>query len=603
MNWTGGKLFRHSFKDKNTLKARERLHFAKVKRLAHKNRREVASPSRLPGSTPVFAQRQQENGHSEPIDHSPYFGTQARITSKKHKPQSHTRHLNALSPTKEDSHLFSEINTLPSSQTDKLDDLRRRLLQKSDWASISISRPLNVHFTTEEERYNYGRRRPLTNADRQRLVSTEKRRAPIFQPYGWPSKGRKKRGMEDDVSTQPNIDDISIRIHEHKVTELTPRLPSVSHVGSRLSSESMLLDREESFDGDMMDSSSILVNPRSSGTLGTLGLQDSSTLPAARNPMLHEGEQTHIDDSSAKFPVLNRQGLFATHGYQTRYIPPIADSAGPWQYSTQEEFPFDIPGLEMKSPVEEPMREQNNSFFNERNEISSATKSDNRIGRRLSANPAKSPRRVFFGQRVEEKPNDYPNADDIWKRLIFKQRDETNKPNEMLITDLYNDFYKRRNTVDVEDTSSINESKGLDDNINIATDVSVNSEVFPTAENTPLHCAASPGDGEEVPSETDFLSQFSPMEGYIDEYLSVMSMHNNAAKSNNSICLASPEGNFSNHDSLEASGTPDQAPGFSHERVTRFPATSSLDPSSSNVFNRQQLPTDRMSYMPGYSAA
>ena len=53
--------------------------------------------------------------------------------------------------------------------TTKSGALKHALLQQTDWAAVSLARPLEIRFASAEERERFGKRRKLTDSDRKRL--------------------------------------------------------------------------------------------------------------------------------------------------------------------------------------------------------------------------------------------------------------------------------------------------------------------------------------------------------------------------------------------------------------------------------------------------
>ncbi|WEW58398.1 hypothetical protein PRK78_003866 [Emydomyces testavorans] len=608
MNWTGGRLSRHSFKDKHTRRAREKLHFAKVRRLASRNRKEDLSPIRIPRSTPdvveisgapLIRHGNKKNGESgfRNADKNQYLQKKDNLRDGWKRPGQQTSIGNS-------NKVSSDGNTLGSLKlpAENLEDIRRKLLQKSDWAHLSASRPLNLHFITEEERYNYGRRRPLTQADQKRLAAPEKRRAPVFQSYQWSSKRRKRGEPRDDASTQPNLDDISIRIDEQKLASLTPRLRSDSQVMSQISSEPMLLDREEGNEGNIKRSTSIFAKLRSNGTVNIFGTPDNGF----STPCDFGGSQRKQTPTcptvfkQSDLPMLNRHGAFTTHGHQTMYIPPgledvtVLDAS---EYSNPTGLSPHIPVLGDKSRMERPVNTQEASSYDPGAKISKKNKLGTPIEAHSHPIPSESPRRAtFFGQTIEESPKDFPSADEIWKRLIFKPRDDNIDRRE----ELGPSFFMEKEAGDIKDISSLHEADTLG-NI-ITNDSLTDMETFPTAANTSLNWTPSSKNCRMVPSETDFLSQFSPMGGYIDEFLGDMSMHNNATKTNKSVHLSSPETRFRDWHGFRHMEHIDEAPCSDFAWSSDPPAQSVRDPRSlgMNVPASPQSFASRSINNPGY---
>lgn len=121
----------------------------------------------------------------------------------------------------------------------QLDILRQKLLQKDDWATVSICRPLRMAFASVEEREKVGRRRRITEDDRKRQTIPTPR---VISPEFYTSKRRKlDLGGRMRMVTPKNIN-ITINGRPPAATQLSI-VGKVIH--SQQSSESMLLDREE----------------------------------------------------------------------------------------------------------------------------------------------------------------------------------------------------------------------------------------------------------------------------------------------------------------------------------------------------------------------
>ncbi|PYI07927.1 hypothetical protein BO78DRAFT_365794 [Aspergillus sclerotiicarbonarius CBS 121057] len=120
----------------------------------------------------------------------------------------------------------------PSQAAQRLDNIKRRLLKKSDWASVGVARPLKVLFPPVEVLRKFGRRRRITEDDRERLGSSVSRPNPI----------RNTKHSEDAVSDIGTIQGLDIRINGRPVGADRSNRSQPANV----SSQSMLLDCEES---------------------------------------------------------------------------------------------------------------------------------------------------------------------------------------------------------------------------------------------------------------------------------------------------------------------------------------------------------------------
>lgn len=123
----------------------------------------------------------------------------------------------------------------PPQVLSRLDRIKRQLLGTNDWAAIGVTRPVKMSFTPTEELERFGKRRKLTEADHNRLVSSGGR---INQPRP------RERARERASSEFGTIGNVDIQIHRPPAD---PASSSDSHnKTSNESSQSMLLDREDS---------------------------------------------------------------------------------------------------------------------------------------------------------------------------------------------------------------------------------------------------------------------------------------------------------------------------------------------------------------------
>lgn len=123
----------------------------------------------------------------------------------------------------------------PPQALSRLDRIKRQLLGTNDWAAIGVTRPVKMSFTPTEELENFGKRRKLTEADHNRLISSGGR---ISRP------GPRERTRERASSEFGTIGNVDIQIHQPLAD---PASSSTSHnKASNESSQPMLLDREDS---------------------------------------------------------------------------------------------------------------------------------------------------------------------------------------------------------------------------------------------------------------------------------------------------------------------------------------------------------------------
>lgn len=104
------------------------------------------------------------------------------------------------------------------------------MLEKADWASVAAARPLTVLFPPVEALQKFGRRRKITNDDRERLGSSVLRPKLTYGP-------KHRRGAESEESIQ----DLDIRISGQPVGA---NYPGFHGPPTDATSQSMLLDHE-----------------------------------------------------------------------------------------------------------------------------------------------------------------------------------------------------------------------------------------------------------------------------------------------------------------------------------------------------------------------
>ncbi|KAJ9271539.1 hypothetical protein DTO212C5_2331 [Paecilomyces variotii] len=133
---------------------------------------------------------------------------------------------------------FDKITTEHPASSSRLDILKQKLLQKNDWVTVSVTRPLKISYVSAEEREKVGRRRKITDDDRQRQKAPAQR---VISPEFYT---RKRRKLDQEGNKTGTSRDINIIINSYRPdTALLSTAAKIQH--SQQSSESMLLDREE----------------------------------------------------------------------------------------------------------------------------------------------------------------------------------------------------------------------------------------------------------------------------------------------------------------------------------------------------------------------
>ncbi|KAE8318610.1 hypothetical protein BDV41DRAFT_572067 [Aspergillus transmontanensis] len=207
MNWTGGRLHRHS-----TTNAPK-----------HKQKRQaIRKPTQGPQQVTLFHKFKQTKAQ-DPDRHTP----NDKDNQTSHQKQSPTT-LASLSP-----------NHRSSKESTRLESIKHRLLAKTDWAAVSAARPLKMTFPPLEELAQFGKRRKLTEADRRRLDKSDNQ---VFRGEGPLLRyGFQKNETLSEIGT---IDGLEIRINgKNAGVDQVPAFEDLQQ--SNLSSQPMLLDHEE----------------------------------------------------------------------------------------------------------------------------------------------------------------------------------------------------------------------------------------------------------------------------------------------------------------------------------------------------------------------
>ncbi|KAF7173616.1 hypothetical protein CNMCM6106_007686 [Aspergillus hiratsukae] len=142
----------------------------------------------------------------------------------------------SLSRLTRDSSICSEQKK-NSQPPDRIEDIKRQLLQATDWAAVGAARPLKISFTPVEEVEHFGKRRRLTEADRKRLTTMEQRALP---PGFTKTRKTPRQNMSSDL---PVIEALEIQINGRRC-HAGAGIPKERQ--ENFSSQPMLLDRDVS---------------------------------------------------------------------------------------------------------------------------------------------------------------------------------------------------------------------------------------------------------------------------------------------------------------------------------------------------------------------
>lgn len=89
---------------------------------------------------------------------------------------------------------------------DRIEHVRRQLLETTDWAAVRAAQPLKISFTPVEEVEHFGKRRRLTEADRTRIAAVENGAVPYEIP-------KSRRAPRQNISSDRlGIEGLEIKI-------------------------------------------------------------------------------------------------------------------------------------------------------------------------------------------------------------------------------------------------------------------------------------------------------------------------------------------------------------------------------------------------------
>ncbi|EAW09912.1 uncharacterized protein ACLA_041300 [Aspergillus clavatus NRRL 1] len=217
MNWTGGRLQRHSRNIHGTLARNQKQKFAKS-RLQSTRKAQNAS---FVGDFAIFGSLNQSQ--------------QKEDGEVRHELAKSPATLSRSQPARDPPNLPDQTNT--SQLPDRLEQIKRRLLEKADWAAVGAARPLKISFTPVEEVEQFGKRRKLTESDRARLTSPNRR---ILRPEPGRSCKKPHQNVSSDI---PGIEGLEIRINGQRCH--AGGLATTCKRYQDASSQPMLLDRDE----------------------------------------------------------------------------------------------------------------------------------------------------------------------------------------------------------------------------------------------------------------------------------------------------------------------------------------------------------------------
>ncbi|ERF76972.1 hypothetical protein EPUS_02685 [Endocarpon pusillum Z07020] len=263
MNWTGGRLQRHSKAHANANLKAQKQHFAKA-RLQQQNGRRVPSPLQLSAfKVPLkqIGKLDQDQHRGIKRRNSPEELASSGLSTKRRRfdrqPNISPGHSSSGSelPTHVHQRYFTtESNAQPVSEKESrksteverntLNGVKRSLLRHSDWMGLNVARPLRMKFPSTCELESIGRRRKVIAEDKQRraVAQTGYYLGPLPDPA---LHSRLHQHHSDDVQKEVVSIRIGSNIHQSQTTTMPHPFKKLASIKRQSeSSESMLLDRE-----------------------------------------------------------------------------------------------------------------------------------------------------------------------------------------------------------------------------------------------------------------------------------------------------------------------------------------------------------------------
>ncbi|PKX88778.1 uncharacterized protein P174DRAFT_516385 [Aspergillus novofumigatus IBT 16806] len=234
MNWTGGRLQRHSNNRSSNLARNQKQKFAKSRLRSTKDSRQA--PSLIEFATFGTSLKAKSTG-----DETQRHGLASQVGFLLLEPEDCVapwRTTANPSPSRlaRDSSVCSDqVNN--SQSPDIIEHIKRQLLETTDWAAVGAARPLKISFTPVEEVEHFGKRRRLTEADRTRITAVENSAVPSDFIKS------RRAPRQNITSDRLRIEDLEIKINGRRC-----------HAGEDIlkerhenfSSQPMLLDRDVS---------------------------------------------------------------------------------------------------------------------------------------------------------------------------------------------------------------------------------------------------------------------------------------------------------------------------------------------------------------------
>ena len=591
MNWTGGKLQRHSKANANPIARAQKQHFAKARL-----RRETGHAKQLSSGTISL-----NDDRFSLSDHFKARESQERLGQR---PQPHPHQ----SPTRDPSLKSkqapsgSRISKQPSPTIEPVvaEDIKTKLLRNPDWLNLSATSPAQIRFPSARDSANVAKRRKITHEDLVRQQEGQKRQIS-------PASLRHRRN--DLLSNQSQK--ISIRIgpdiHRSQPTISQAVNTKGASSSQAASSDSMLLDelspdhRNRDFQlhqtldidtnlarlqGDSQTSSANVnvelptldkfldsenfdqVKERSASHSTGIHERSRSTYPSS--PPLQTGLQGGfgVQDRDDNHLRLNVERV-RNHQFRNQRSSTPIEMIKRWSSSSRSHHPRYVFTLDKQVEQESSSTEHTGTTFNRLHDGQTTLQTpsvskfhprqSNRVTESLDIEsnqhlshrtplyptaslPLQQPvpstvKRPFA--KVDETGSNTRDDNEAWMKFILG--DELDGINAVFRFDSQKHTpagNAKRRRIDRQDRT--HQSSSLDTLAWTTGRGPHTPKTVQTSANTVLHTVQELDQPHH--SETDFLSQLSPMEGFIDDRLGNISVYNNPARTIRSFVAAPRKG-------------------------------------------------------------
>ena len=260
MDWTGGHLKRQCKANANHKLKSQKQHFARARQRLQ-NGSVLAAPSNFSiFDGQINADQHDDSDHTQPrpkqfLKSSKEVPRRDPSRDGPDTPADASASCNddASAPrlTKRHEKNLPKVPNAPGAPK-SLDQIKLRLLQKSDWTGLALARPVSIMFTPAEEMERIGRRRKVTKEERRRKIEPRAQQMVhhnLIRPFD--------HRHSQSTAPVPEATDLSIRIgsniHHTLTTQTSLQEQPQSSSYHSTDGESMLLDKFEHSSGDTRD--------------------------------------------------------------------------------------------------------------------------------------------------------------------------------------------------------------------------------------------------------------------------------------------------------------------------------------------------------------